>query len=102
MLYKLLIALATLASAFAAPLTLRSGTCAGLACGGPFLNLSLPASLPPLPYAYNALEPFIIEDIMVRDEAGARGGGEADPTRVLRSAFTTTLVTSRTSPLSTW
>ncbi|BGP10132.1 Superoxide dismutase [Mn], mitochondrial [Rhodotorula toruloides] len=64
MLYKLLIALATLASAFAAPLTLRSGTCAGLACGGPFLNLSLPASLPPLPYAYNALEPFIIEDIM--------------------------------------
>ncbi|BGP34120.1 Superoxide dismutase [Mn], mitochondrial [Rhodotorula toruloides] len=64
MLCKLLITLATLASALAAPLTLRSGTCAGLACSGPFLNLSLPAKLPPLPYAYNALEPFIIKDIM--------------------------------------
>uniref|UniRef100_A0A0K3CEM4 superoxide dismutase n=1 Tax=Rhodotorula toruloides TaxID=5286 RepID=A0A0K3CEM4_RHOTO len=63
MLRKVLITLGTLASALAAPLTLRSGTCAGLACGEPFLNLSLPASLPPLPYAYNALDPFIIEDI---------------------------------------
>ncbi|BGO93678.1 Superoxide dismutase [Mn], mitochondrial [Rhodotorula toruloides] len=64
MLCKLLISLAALACALAAPLALRSGTCAGLACGGPFLNFSLPASLPPLPYAYNALEPFVIEDIM--------------------------------------
>lgn len=96
MIFNLLVSLATLASALAAPLALRADTCAGLSCGEPFLNLSLPAELRPLRFAYNALEPFIVEDIMVRAKPRASDARTLTSPRAVRSAFTTTSGTSRT------